>query len=92
MLNIAGKNICYCCELQLIPKTVTAQMDVMLGLKFVEGAIPGEKKSNKKLTQRTAGIQIIYMYICTCRCETTNSINQSIKVLFKVGTFYNNTT
>jgi hypothetical protein len=34
----------------LIPKTVTAQMDVMLGLKFVEGAIPGEKKSNKKLT------------------------------------------
>jgi hypothetical protein len=58
MLNIAGKNICYCCELQLIPKTVTAQMDVMLGLKFVEGAIPGEKKSNKKLTQRTLHVPV----------------------------------
>lgn len=47
MLNIAGKKICYCCGLQLIPKTVTALMDVMLGLKFVEGAIPGGKSQAK---------------------------------------------
>ena len=77
MLNIAGKKICYCCGLQLIPKTVTAQMDVMLGSKFVEGAIPGKKVKQKADTEDSAGMQIIYMYICTCRCETTNSINQS---------------